>query len=139
MKISEILRKLRTERNISQTAMAKKLNITRQAYNHYETGRCEPDYSALVKIAGFFDVSTDYILQNTNNPKPIKQSEKEKEGEIMNEKNLDGKPVTQAQFRKLEKNMANMATKDDINKILEAINSIQANTESGQDEPAFKN
>jgi len=139
MKISENLKKLRTERNISQTTMAQKLNISRQAYNHYETGRNMPPPDSLVKIANFFDVSTDYILQKTDDPTPakkIKQSKKEKEGENMKNEDLNGKPVTQAQFNKAVKNLA---TKDDINKLLQAINSIQVNTESGQDEPAFKN
>jgi transcriptional regulator with XRE-family HTH domain len=36
----------------------------------YEQGKREPDYATLEKIANYFDVTTDYLLGRTDNPKP---------------------------------------------------------------------
>lgn len=35
----------------------------------YETGEREADYNTLIKIADYFDVSIDYLLERTDNPK----------------------------------------------------------------------
>ncbi len=45
-----------------QSDIATHLGITRQAYNHYETGRRSPDPEALKKLAKFYDVTVDYLL-----------------------------------------------------------------------------
>ena len=60
--LSERLKLLRTERNMSQADVALLLNISRQAYNHYESGKREPDTDMLIKLANIFDVSMDYLL-----------------------------------------------------------------------------
>lgn len=60
------LKNIREEKNMSQTSMAKELNITRQAYNHYETGKRNPDPNTLSKISDILDVSIDYLLGKTN-------------------------------------------------------------------------
>ncbi|MCL2776350.1 MAG: helix-turn-helix domain-containing protein [Oscillospiraceae bacterium] len=62
MSISENLRKLRMANGVSQTIMAEKLNISRQSYNHYETGRREPDYNMLLKISKLLHASPNDIL-----------------------------------------------------------------------------
>ncbi|OWA36737.1 hypothetical protein B9G55_01260 [Saccharibacillus sp. O16] len=56
------LRKLRTEYKRSQQDVADFLGITRQGYGSYETGKTEPDHETLVKIADYFEVSTDYLM-----------------------------------------------------------------------------
>lgn len=50
--------------------MAEMLGITRQAYGHYESGKREPDFVTLEKLATFFNVSTDYLLGRVDNPDP---------------------------------------------------------------------
>lgn len=61
----ENLIKLRKERQISTREMADKLNISKSTYNHWETGRCEPDIEHLKALAGFFCVSIDYLVGST--------------------------------------------------------------------------
>lgn len=69
MKINN-LKLLRNNKNLSQTALAEKLNIATSRYNNYETGKREPDNEMLKQIADFFEVSTDYLLGTTNDPTP---------------------------------------------------------------------
>ena len=64
------LKETREKSGHSQQEIANYLGITRQAYNHYETGKREPDNSTLVKLSSFFSVSTDYLLGKTKNPQP---------------------------------------------------------------------
>lgn len=64
----ERLNKCRLERGLSQSAVANLLNMTRQAYNHYETGQRQPTQEILVKIADLFQVSVDYLLGRTDDP-----------------------------------------------------------------------
>ena len=67
---NDILRKLRTEKKVSQQIVAEYLNITKQAYSLYELGKREPDFETLLKLGEYFDVSIDYLLRgNTTEPK----------------------------------------------------------------------
>lgn len=60
--LSEMLKKLRVQKKVTQDYMANLLNIKRQTYSAYERGVSFPDVLALIKIAEFFGVSTDYLL-----------------------------------------------------------------------------
>ena len=62
------LRNLRQKKNIMSKTMAELLNITPRNYQRYETGEVDPPTSKLIKLADYFDVSTDYLLGRTNNP-----------------------------------------------------------------------
>lgn len=53
---------LRKEKKKTQKDMAEMLGITRPAYTAYETGKRQPDFEMLQKIADYFQVSTDYLL-----------------------------------------------------------------------------
>ena len=58
------LRFLRQHQELSQGEAAKRLNLTHATYCRYETGVHQPDFDTLKKIANFFDVSIDYLLEN---------------------------------------------------------------------------
>lgn len=62
------LRTLMEERNTSQKDLAEYLGKTRQAISLYCNGESAPDLESLVKIAQYFDTSTDYLLGLTNDP-----------------------------------------------------------------------
>ena len=62
------LRKLMDCRKTTQNELAEHLNKTRQAISYYCDGSSSPDWETLVKIADFFNVSTDYILGRTDDP-----------------------------------------------------------------------
>ena len=58
----QTLKELRLERQLTQSALADLLIINQRTISSWETGIREPDYEMLVKIAKFFDVTTDYLL-----------------------------------------------------------------------------
>lgn len=60
----ERLRFLRRERNISQVELAKLFDVHQTAICQWENGRANPDFDKLKKIASFFGVTVDYLLQN---------------------------------------------------------------------------
>lgn len=62
--LQERLKEYRKIKKLSQTEMAHRLNITRQAYNHYETGKRIPPLDTLQGISFILDVSIDYLLEN---------------------------------------------------------------------------
>ena len=57
---------LREDADLTQEQLAKSIGISRAALSHYEKSRREPDYKTLVKIANYFNVTTDYILGNSH-------------------------------------------------------------------------
>ena len=66
MEFGEFLAKLRKERGILQKELAAYLNMTVATVSNYEKGVHTPDIMTLIKLADFYDVSTDYLLQRTN-------------------------------------------------------------------------
>lgn len=65
--IGERLKKLREDRNLSQTEVAKLLGINRTTYVHYETGYSKPTQK-LKELCALFNTTSDYIM-GTNNKK----------------------------------------------------------------------
>ena len=62
VKIAERLKTLRKEKNMRQADVAKLLGIGVRTYQYYEGDEHRPDYEMLIKLADFFEVSTDYLL-----------------------------------------------------------------------------
>lgn len=60
------LRSLREELGLKQTELAEQIKINRVTYNRYETGERQPDLDTLKKLAVFFNVTTDYLLGQSN-------------------------------------------------------------------------
>ena len=58
----ENLRTLRLSENLSQTKLGEELGVCNQTVSFWEIGKREPDLDMLLKIAEFFQVSTDYLL-----------------------------------------------------------------------------
>jgi len=63
------IRDLREDRDLTQKQMAKALNCSQQAYSNYELGQRDIPTDMLIKLALFYNVSTDYILGISDNPK----------------------------------------------------------------------
>lgn len=68
--LSKNLKQLRAQRDFGQKELAAALHCSVPAISGYETGRNEPDLDTLIAIAGFYGVSTDYLLGLTNLPDP---------------------------------------------------------------------
>ena len=54
---------------MSQVRLAIELNMTQNSISRYETGERQADYVTLIKFADYFNVSVDYLLERTDNPK----------------------------------------------------------------------
>lgn len=65
MEFGEFLAKLRKEKGLLQKEVAAYLNMTVATISNYEKGVHSPDLNTLVKLADFYGVSTDYLLQRT--------------------------------------------------------------------------
>ena len=63
------LKELRTQKGISQLKLAMDLSLNQNSISRYETGEREAGYALLIKFADYFDVSIDYLLERTDNPK----------------------------------------------------------------------
>lgn len=63
------LKQLREKVGISQAKFARELvGVSQPLIARYETGAIFPSYPVLIKIADYFNVSTDYLLGRTDNP-----------------------------------------------------------------------
>ena len=63
------LKDLREDHDLKQTDIAKLLNIQQTVYSRYERGYQNIPLDFLVTLADYYGVSTDYILERTDNPK----------------------------------------------------------------------
>ena len=63
------IKELRKQRNISQINLAMDLHLSQNSISRYESGEREADCATLIAIADYFDVSLDYLLERTENPK----------------------------------------------------------------------
>ncbi|MEE1186046.1 MAG: helix-turn-helix transcriptional regulator [Acutalibacteraceae bacterium] len=62
------LRGIREDRDIKQKDIAKYLNVSQNTYSQYETGVISLTAEILIKLADYYKVSVDYLLDRTNNP-----------------------------------------------------------------------
>lgn len=56
------LKEIRILKGIKQNKVAKDLNVNPVTYNGYETGKSEPNIQMILKLAKYFNVTTDEIL-----------------------------------------------------------------------------
>ncbi len=63
------LKELRRQKRVTQLKLALDLNLNQNSIGRYENGEREADYATLITFADYFDVSIDYLLGRTDNPK----------------------------------------------------------------------
>ena len=63
------LKELRKSKKISQLKLALDLGLNQNSISRYENNEREADYKTLVAFADYFNVSNDYLLERTDNPK----------------------------------------------------------------------
>ena len=66
------IRDLREDHDLSQTQVAKMLNMSQTGYSKYETGENDIPTKILIQLADFYKTSVDYLLGRTDNPTPYK-------------------------------------------------------------------
>ncbi len=64
------IRDLRNDRDLSQTQIAKLLEMSQTGYSKYETGENDIPTDVLIKLAYIHNTSIDYLLGLTNEIRP---------------------------------------------------------------------
>ena len=67
--LSERLKACRKAKGLTQQQAAIYCDITEKAYQNYELMTREPKLAILVRIADLYDVSIDYLVGRSNDPK----------------------------------------------------------------------
>ena len=60
---------LRKINNMSQEDLASQIGVSRQTLSKYETGENDIPTQILIKLADYYNTTTDYLLGRTDNPK----------------------------------------------------------------------
>lgn len=63
------LKQLRKDCNLTQKQLAKEISISERNYQDYEYGKVFPSALSLISLANYFNVSIDYLVGRTDNPK----------------------------------------------------------------------
>ena len=69
MNIGERITALRKEKDISQTELAKRLNVSRQAVSKWEQGVSSPDTAKLIQLAEILGTEVEYLATGVH-PEP---------------------------------------------------------------------
>lgn len=68
------IREIREDKDLNQTEVAKILNVSQVAYSFYEIGKRQLPIDLLIKLAKFYNTSTDYLLELTDERNPYPKS-----------------------------------------------------------------
>ena len=71
---SKRLRELREDKDLTQSQVAKLLNMSQTGYSQYEIGKNDVPTRVLIMLARFYNVSVDYLLNMTDDMKPYKRA-----------------------------------------------------------------
>ena len=75
MTIAESLRRFRKDFNLKQKDVADTLGVKQPTYQVYEA-KSIPSAAIIIKLADAYNVSTDYLLGRSDEPRPPKFDEK---------------------------------------------------------------
>lgn len=70
-KLPEILKRLRTQKQVYLKEIAPLLNVSIGTVSNYEKGIHTPGPDTLMQLADFYGVSVDYLIGHTDCPCPI--------------------------------------------------------------------
>ena len=63
------IRDLREDRDMTQAQMGRILACSQRVYSNYERGDLDIPTAVLIRLAVYYDVSVDYLLGRTDNPR----------------------------------------------------------------------
>ena len=66
--LNERLKLLRLQKGVTQRAIANGVGIGEGTVQKFEYGKAKPKLDTLLRLADFFNVSTDYLLGRSNTP-----------------------------------------------------------------------
>lgn len=67
------IRSLQEDLDLSQQEVSNQIGCSSKVLSNYELDKREPDFETLIKLCDFFNVTADYLLDRTNNPKYFKE------------------------------------------------------------------
>ena len=76
MPFGSVLKKLRIQNDMTQKQLAEALNCSQQVYSNYELGQRDIPTDILIRLALFYRVSTDYLLDLSDDPTPRRRKKK---------------------------------------------------------------
>ena len=97
--LPERLKTLRLEAKLTQKEISNQLKISQSTYSDWEKGKMKP--KNIQQIADFFNVSTDYLLGNTDNKKALSFDDLKEA--IINSKTFNHRPLTDAERNEIIK------------------------------------
>lgn len=80
--LGDKIKELRKSKRINQMTLSKYLNVSKGAIGMWETNKREPDIQTIKRIANYFNVSLDYLLENE-----FKETNKKNQEKIKSESN----------------------------------------------------
>lgn len=111
--IGKIIKQLRKDKNITQADLAKAVGVTTSSIGMYETEVRNPSYEVIVKLANYFDVTTDYLLNNSKKEDLMNNSNKQSKKIDTIAAHLEGKNITPQKMKLLEKYINALFEEDD--------------------------
>lgn len=66
------IRELREDHDLTQVQMGKILSCSQRVYSNYERGELDIPTEILIKLADYYDVSVDYILNRTDSIQTVR-------------------------------------------------------------------
>lgn len=69
------MKSLRERRNLKQNQVAEKLGVSPYQLSRYESGKTKPDPDMIASIANYYEVTTDYLLGQSENPRMTEDEE----------------------------------------------------------------
>ena len=65
---SDRLKELRKQKKLSQKALGELIGLSERGIQNYELGTNSPTSDIIIKLANYFNVSTDYLLGRSDDP-----------------------------------------------------------------------
>ena len=97
----EVLRKLRTDRGLTQKAVAEALHVNRSTYSFHESGKTQPDFQRVSALAKIFEVPMGQMVEMLSNPEKTEQAASKKRVP----KKVSAEPTVIGQLRPEEKSL----------------------------------
>ena len=67
--LNDRIKELRQAKRLTQVELANELGLTKQCVSNWENDNVQPSIDMLVKLADYFNVSTDYLLRREDSTK----------------------------------------------------------------------
>lgn len=69
--IADRLKELRKSKGVTQKHIYTVVGLSERNYQALEYGEHRPSHDSIIRLAAFFEVSTDYLLGLTDNPERL--------------------------------------------------------------------